>query len=300
MSEIYRTPVDPAATNNPHSYALQLTGSGHRVLEVGCSVGHVTEHLAAAGNTVVGVEIDATAADHASAWATRVHVLDLDTQPLSEVESDRFDVIMLGDVIEHLRDPFQVIGDLLGLLEPDGRVIVSVPNVGHIDIRLMLLEGTWTYQPDGLLDRTHLRWFTDQSLRQLLADLGLTARRVERVSAGLGASGLPVTPGLHSADVTRFIEADTEAFTYQFVVEAVRTTPEVVDALESADRDWPNLGTERAELEAELDSSRHQIADLMAHNDALRIEVDAWKNSKLARASAPLRSIWARARHRGG
>ena len=83
MSEMYRVPVDPAATNNPHSYALRLTGSGHRVLEVGCSVGHVTEHLVAADNTVVGVEIDRRAADEASAWASNVHVVDLDHQQLS-------------------------------------------------------------------------------------------------------------------------------------------------------------------------------------------------------------------------
>ena len=159
---------------------------------------------------------------------------------------------MLGDVIEHLRDPLATITDLLALLDDGGRLIISVPNVSHVDIRLMLLEGTWAYQPDGLLDETHLRWFTNRSLSQLLGRVGFTARRVERVRHGIGASGLPVTPGLHSPDVIRFIESDPEAHTYQFVVEAVRTAPDVTDALAPVEADWPDLLAERAQLEAEL------------------------------------------------
>ena len=292
--------VDPAATNNPHSYALQLTGSGHRVLEVGCSVGHVTEHLVAAGNTVTGVEIDQHAAHEASAFASHVHVLDLDIQQLSSVESGRFDVIMLGDVIEHLRDPLATVADLVTLLDDDGRLIVSVPNVSHIDIRLMLLEGTWAYQHDGLLDDTHLRWFTNRSLSQLLSQVGFTARRVERVRHGIGASGLPVTPGLHSPDVIRFIESDPEAHTYQFVVEAVRTAPGVTDALAPVEADWPDLLAERAQLEAELDIAQGDVVRLTVHNRALQAELEAWKNSKLARLSAPLRSIWGRVKRSDG
>lgn len=300
MSEIYRVPVDPTATNNPHSAALRLTGSGHRVLEVGCSVGHVTEHLVAAGNTVVGVEIDRQAAEAALAWASNVHVVDLDVQPLSQIESGRFDVIMLGDVIEHLRDPLTTLRDLLTLLDDDGRLIVSVPNVSHIDIRLMLLEGNWEYQLDGLLDDTHLRWFTNKSLRRLLARLGFTAQRVERVIQGIGASGLPITPGLHSPDVIRFIESDPEAYTYQFVVEALRSAAGTPDALEPTISAWPDLRGERVQLEAELDAARSDVGRLTEHNQALQTEVDAWQHSKLARLSAPLRSVWGRLKRARG
>ena len=282
MSETYRTVVDPTATNNPHSYALQLVGSGHRVLEVGCSVGHVTQHLVAAGNSVIGVEIDAQAAQEARAWASTVHVIDLDRDDLTTVESGPFDVIVLGDVLEHLRDPVTVLRDLLTLLDPEGRVVISVPHVAHIDIRLMLLEGKWEYQDDGLLDRTHLRWFTKASLRQLLADVGLVATRIERVRNGIGASLLPVTPGIHGPDVIRFIEADPEAHTYQFVVEAQATGEDVL--LESP-VDWPIAGDEAADL-------RFQISELRAHNTALQTEVAAWHDAKIVKLAAPLRKAW--------
>ena len=236
----------------------------------------------------------------ATAFASHVHVLDLDTQQLSSVESGRFDVIMLGDVIEHLRDPLATVADLVTLLDDGGRLIVSVPNVSHIDVRLMLLEGTWAYQHDGLLDDTHLRWFTNRSLSQLLSQVGFTARRVERVRHGIGASGLPVTPGLHSPDVIRFIESDPEAHTYQFVVEAVRTAPGVTDALAPAEADWPDLLAERAQLEAELAVAQGDVVRLTVHNRALQAELEAWNNSKLARLSAPLRSIWGRIKRSDG
>ena len=295
MSETYRTVVDPTAVNNPHSYAIQLVGTGHRVLEVGCSVGHVTRHLVAAGNTVVGVEIDADAAEEARTWAAQVHVVDLDLTRLTTIESGPFDVIVLGDVLEHLRDPASTLRDLLSLLEPDGRVIISVPHVGFIDVRLMLLEGTWAYQRDGLLDRTHLRWFTKSSLRDLLTEVGLVATRVERVTHSTGASLLPVNTGVHSPEVIRFIEADPEAHTYQFVVEAARHGASVLDDDEIA---WPNLADERAAIVSELDALRSESGGLRTQNAAMQSELDAWHNARIVRLTAPLRRLWGSIRQR--
>lgn len=280
MSEHYRTTVDPDAPNNPHSFAIAMVGTGNRVLELGCSVGHVTEHLVARGNEVVGVEIDAAAADEARRHATRVHVLDLDLLPVSSIEPGPFDVVLLGDVIEHMRDPVPVLRDLTGVLAPDGRFVISVPHVGHIDVRLMLLQGRWEYQPDGLLDRTHLRWFTRASLRDLLAEVGFVATRVERVVFGLGDSQLPIDADAVGPEVIRFIEADPEAYTYQFVVEARRAGHGEPDALAGDPVEWPPIGA--------------QLAALREENEALRNEVDAWRRSRLVRYTAPLRAVRAR------
>lgn len=294
-SEVYREAVDPEATNNPHSYALQMTGRDHRVLEVGCSVGHVTEHLVAAGNTVVGVEIDREAAAAAERFAERVHVLDLDVTPVSQVERERFDVIILGDVLEHLRDPDAALADVLTLLAPGGRVIVSVPNVAHIDVRLMLLEGRWDYQGTGLLDATHLRWFTKTSLRAMLANAGLVARRLERVRIGRYGSDIVFETDRRWIDAIGFIEADPEAYTFQFVVEAVRadeTADPVVDALaDDPEVEWPSL--DRAAEVAEL---RAWVEELEAHNAALQANLAAWEGSTLARLSRPVRAVWRRVR----
>jgi len=281
----YRTSVDPDAPNNPHSFAIGLVGSAKRVLEVGCSVGHVTEHLVARGNDLVGIEIDPDAAAEARRYATRVHVLDIDLVPVSDVEEGPFDVIVLGDVLEHLRDPAAAMRDLAGLLTPDGSFVISVPNVGHVDVRLMLMHGRWEYQPDGLLDRDHLRWFTKSSLRQLLADVGFVAVDVKRVVIGVGGSMLPT--GDRDSEIMRYLEADPELYTYQFVVEGRRSGEDLLMPEESSA--WPQLGLERERRDSE-------VAALKTHNEALRNEVEAWHNARIVRYTRPLRSLWSKIR----
>lgn len=296
MADQYTVSVDPAAENNPHSHALRIVGGGHRVLEVGCSTGYVTEHFVANGNTVVGVEIDPDAAREAERFAERVHVADLDLVRVSSLESGRFDVIVLGDVLEHLRDPDTTLADLLTLLDPGGRVVISLPNVAHVDLRLMLLGGDWTYQDTGLLDRTHLRWFTRASIREMLGRHGLVATRLERVVINPFTSGLPVEPGRHGADLLAWIEVDPDARTFQYVVEAQRrddvADPDAADAL--ADPPVPERA--RPEGLAELPALRSRVDELERHNAALTAEVEAWRNSTLARATRPLRAVWGRVR----
>lgn len=299
--EVYREPVDPAATNNPHSYALQMTGTGNRVLEVGCAVGHVTEQLVAAGNSVVGVEIDPAAAQAAREFADRVHVIDLDITPVSDVEHEQFDVIIFGDVLEHLRHPGRTLADALSLLAGGGRVIISVPNVAHIDVRLMLLEGRWTYQTTGLMDDTHLRWFTKTSLRELLDETDLRATRVERVRIGRFGSDIEFDDEPARTDAIAFIEADPEAYTFQYVVEAIRADDAVRldDALaDDAPVEWPSLdhAATAAELAEHGRALEARNSELEEHNEALRAHLDAWEQSALTRASRPFRSAWSRLR----
>jgi len=299
MTSRYDVPVDPAATNNPHSAAIRLVGTGRRVLEVGCAGGHVTRHLADRGNEVVGIELDPTAAEHARQFATAVHVADLDDTLPSSLVDGEFDVVVLGDVLEHLRDPAVVLADAVSVLGPAGRLVVSVPNVAHIDVRMMLLAGEWHYQDVGVLDRTHLRWFTRESLRALLADVGFVAVEVERVTVPFTGSGLPVRLDLASPEIRRLIEADPEAGTFQWVVAAERAevgehgvvlSPD--DALAATGPvPWPDLGEERRRLEA-------QVAELSERCEALGNEVDAWRRSRLVRWTAPIRSFAARLRGR--
>jgi 2-polyprenyl-3-methyl-5-hydroxy-6-metoxy-1,4-benzoquinol methylase len=295
MSERYRVEVDPSATNSAHAAAIRMVGGDRRVLEVGCSVGHVTEHLVANGNTVVGVEIDPDAADEARRFATAVHVGDLDRTPLDELVDGPFDVIVFGDVLEHLRDPTAALDAAVRLLAPDGHVVVSIPNAAHADVRLMLLEGRWDYQEHGLLDETHLRFFTRDGLRSLLAASGLTATDVERVTCPMFATNLPVTPELYGEPVHRFVLSDPEALTFQFVVTAQRSGTDVLA------REAPPLsplGHDEARLAREVDDLRTMLAEREAHEAALTAELEAWRNSTLARVSRPVRSAWGRVARR--
>lgn len=274
MAERYRVAVDPLAENNPHAIAIRMVGRDHDVLEVGCASGHVTEHLVAAGNRVTGVEIDAESAELARPLLRALHVVDLDRTPLSTVEEGRFDVLVLGDVLEHFADPRPVVTDLLTLLRPGGRVVISVPHVAHVDVRLMLLEGTWRYQDDGLLDRDHVRWFTRDGLADLLRDVGLVATAVERVRVGIGGSNVPCHPEVHGAQVLDFIRSDREWDTYQFVLTAERAGGQA-DALDADPPNWP------APDEVAAHCTRLEEA-----NRSLQAEVEAWQRSKAAKVTA--------------
>lgn len=285
----YHVPVDPTADNNPHSIALRMVGSGRHVLEIGCWSGHVTEHLVAAGNTVVGVEIDHEAATRNN-FAQRIHVVDLDTVALTSIERDRFDAIVLGDVLEHLRDPVSVLIDLVTLLADDGFLVVSVPNVAHIDVRLHLLSGRWEYQPEGLLDRTHLRWFTRAGLRDLLAAVGFVATELEPVEHGRGASGLPVDDAIPH-DAVRYVDGDPDSRVFQFVVKARRGSH--TDALAPLETDREDLNAARAadiaRIRADIAALRAAIAERDAELATLRTKLDAWRRSPIGRITAPFR-----------
>jgi SAM-dependent methyltransferase len=84
-----------------------------------------------------------------------------------------FDVIVFGDVLEHLKNPLPVLREMTGSLKEEGIVLVSVPNVANIYVRLSLLFGRFDYQDRGILDRTHLRFFTRKTFRGFLFDAGL-------------------------------------------------------------------------------------------------------------------------------
>lgn len=294
----YHVPVDPAATNNPHSIALRMVGSGRHVLEVGCWSGHVTEHLVAAGNTVVGVEIDREAATR-NTFVERMHVVDLDTVPLTAIERDRFDAIVLGDVLEHLRDPGAVLADAVDLLADDGILVVSVPNVAHVDVRLHLLSGRWEYQPDGLLDRTHLRWFTRAGLRDLLASVGFVATELDAVRFERGAGGLPVDEPLPH-DALRYVDDDPDSRVFQFVVTARRG--DHPDALAPLVVERDDVDARRAadveRVRSDIAALREAIEQRDVEIAALRDELDAWRTSPFARATRPVRQLYQRFRSR--
>ncbi|MEM1334766.1 MAG: class I SAM-dependent methyltransferase [Actinomycetota bacterium] len=268
----YRVPIDRNDRNHPNALALQLIGHDRRVLELGCATGFVTEHLVAAGNQVVGVEFDESAAAEARAVATRVHHLDLDQERVTDVEAARFDVLYAGDVLEHLRDPLATLTDALTLVDDGGDVVLSIPNAAHGDVRLHLLEGRVEYADTGLLDRTHLRWFTRASLRSMLDDAGLVAVELRRVVRPLGGTSVPTDLGLFGADVVDFIRADPDHDTVQFVVRCRRRAELVdddADALASVPHDWP-------------EPSDAELRELRAYAHHLRVALDTWEHSRLA------------------
>jgi 2-polyprenyl-3-methyl-5-hydroxy-6-metoxy-1,4-benzoquinol methylase len=154
-----------------HRKLLSHVHDGARVLDVGCSSGYLARPLVERGCTVVGIEQDPRAAEAARDVCSEVLVGDVEKMPLSLAPAS-FDVVLCGDLIEHLRDPEAFLTRIRALLRRDGRLVLSTPNVANWALRLGLLFGRWRYTERGLLDRTHVYLFTRATLTEMLEGAG--------------------------------------------------------------------------------------------------------------------------------
>ena len=156
---------------------LRLWGSrsGLDVLDVGCGFATTAQKIEEAGNRVTGIESNAAAV--AVARTRIAEVVEGDLQVPGILGERRFDVIVFADVLEHLAWPVDVLTSYLRFLRPGGSVIVSLPNVGLWSVRLSLMLGRFQYDDSGVLDRTHLRFFTRRSAVEMLRSAGLVVLR---------------------------------------------------------------------------------------------------------------------------
>ncbi len=155
-----------------HRRTLGFLRPGSRILEIGCASGALTERIEAMGCTVVGVEREPDAAAKARRFCEDVLVGDVADMPL-DLEPASFDFLLLIDVLEHLVHPKAAVRRLLPFVRPRGHVVVALPNVAHWSVRARLLFGRFDYADTGLLDRTHLRFYTPETARAMLEEAGL-------------------------------------------------------------------------------------------------------------------------------
>jgi glycosyltransferase involved in cell wall biosynthesis len=175
--------VEPAYTLkrgvlSSHSQLLELVGPApRRILDVGCGSGQLGKLARDRGHHVVGID----------AYPPREELDEFIASDLASGipvdPSRRFDVVILADVLEHMQGPLSLLVQARSLLATDGSILVSVPNVAHWSVRAQLLLGRFDYTNKGILDRGHLKFFTDRSIRRLFADAGLsvTAHRTTPV-----------------------------------------------------------------------------------------------------------------------
>ena len=198
-----------------HAKLLALVGSGKRVLDVGCSSGYLARPLVERGCTVIGLERDPNAAADARAVCDDVLVGDVETMELP-FEPGSFDVVLCGDLIEHLRDPEAFLVRMRPLLRDDGRLVLTTPNVANWAMRLGLLAGRWRYAERGILDRTHTHLFTRATLVETLERAGYRVADVD-FTVPLPVARTPRTERIaHAVGSLR-----PPLFAYQFVVAAV-------------------------------------------------------------------------------
>jgi methionine biosynthesis protein MetW len=191
-------------------------GDGERVLDVGCGPGYLAKHLSEQKNcTVVGVEQDPRVAEIARRACTQVYEVDLETEGLRKIQG-KFTAVFFGDVIEHVRNAPELLLQASELLETGGRVIVSTPNFVHVKNRVRVLSGRFEYRDAGLLDRTHIHFYTKKTLYDLLDQTGY---RVIRTDYTTGVMDLA---SVRNRALHLLARIYPNLFAYQFIVAAVR------------------------------------------------------------------------------
>lgn len=182
-----------------------LDGSPRRVLDLGCATGALGAAVKARhpGVRVVGIEAARAAADRAAGRLDRVihaRIEDVDFAA-EDVASERFDAVLAGDVLEHLVNPWSALARLHACLAPGAQLVASIPNVRNIWlVNRLLVGGRWEYTDRGLLDVTHLRFFTMAELRTLF---GQTGYRVEAEDATILPSLQRIYAGYHGGGANR-------------------------------------------------------------------------------------------------
>jgi 2-polyprenyl-3-methyl-5-hydroxy-6-metoxy-1,4-benzoquinol methylase len=189
-----------------------------KILDLGCSSGLLAERLQGMGHHVTGVDVHEfpEVAERMSAFYTA----DL-SQGIPPEVGTGFDLILMADVLEHLGKPEDLLRQCRDLLTPEGSVMLCVPNIGHWYPRTRATLGVFDYDQRGILDATHLRFFTRRSIRRLVERSGYSVRRMEPVGLPLDALGVDGTPARMARLLDQFlVTVWPTLFGYQFILEA--------------------------------------------------------------------------------
>jgi len=309
----------PAYYCLPRPELTQLvTAPGLRILEVGCAAGAMGEALLAKGAAeVVGLDIFEPALAFARKRLTAAHRVDLNSLPELPYPDGHFNLMTFADVLEHLVDPIQVLKHLRRWLHRDGTLLLSLPNIRHESVVLpLLVEGQWEYADCGILDRTHLRFFTRSGMLRLLDSAGF-----ETVGKMAG-SQTPIPVYVQKAaelvkalggDPAKFIE---ESNVVQFITYAARkgrgelqlstgagqkpasTNPAELQANDGAAVDpWAGSRTQRVLLAPDLDSAKDcwagvlpRLAQQLSGNPAVTLGV-ALPLEHVQKPPAPIQAL---------
>lgn len=221
---LYHTKINLQDTNNPHTKIINLIEKNKSVLEFGCSTGYMSRVLKQNGCRIIGIEIDQKAAKIAGKYCNKIIVGDIEKINYDKnLGNASFDKIIFADTLEHLKHPEKALVKIRKFLKEDGKLIISVPNVAHASVRLELLTGEFEYEKTGILDESHLRFFTKKSIVRLLDSCGYYIEHIDTVSKGLTKKTIQKflsKINIYASDKLIKLFNHPESLAYQYIVVA--------------------------------------------------------------------------------
>ncbi|MCB2070983.1 MAG: methyltransferase domain-containing protein, partial [Ottowia sp.] len=213
-----------AGAHNSLSELVEHIPAGARVLDLGCGSGAIGAFLHRRDGAVAAIDGLTISEDEAALAAPhyrRVEVANLETCVLPELfASGQYDIIVCADVLEHVRNADAVVSACTGLLAPGGRLLLSIPNAGYAGLVAELMSGEFRYRKEGLLDETHVRFFTQNTLTRFLQENRWVAESFSTIVRQLTQSEFRVAFDALPPAVARYLLAMPNALTYQFIVVA--------------------------------------------------------------------------------
>lgn len=209
--------------NSAPARVVRIVGGDKRVLELGPGPGSITRLLKDNGCRVTALELDPDAIEIVAQYCEHIYPCNLNDPawPATLSGSDKFEVIIAADVLEHLYDPWTTLSSLPPLLAKNGYVVISLPHVGHNAVIACLLAGDLDYQPWGLLDKTHIRFFGIKNIQRLFNDAGFKIVEAEFVIKTPEQTEFAQRWRSLSAETRRALSSSKFGTIYQVVVKAV-------------------------------------------------------------------------------
>ncbi len=309
---------------------LNWVPDGSNVLDIGCATGYMCSALKEHKNCkITGIEIDANMASVAKKKCDDVIEGDILSMDIKKElgEEAVFDVVLMGDVLEHLTDPGSVLQKIRPFLKEKGLLLVSVPNIAHSAIIFELLQGKFPYREEGLLDYTHLRFFTKESLINMLESKGFWVTSIERTIVPAENTEFRCDISLFPKETVQFIKNLPDSDTYQFIIRAVKDRKYykeeklrileeankkilkelkeekqshnlIQQKLDEAKNELKHLGeknekliTQLLDLEIKNNESKHTKEELASQLKEYQNNLEIMLNSKSWKITAPLRRL---------
>nr|WP_307990857.1 methyltransferase domain-containing protein [uncultured Niameybacter sp.] len=257
----YTSYFDIGDINNSHAIAVNMIGFNKSVLEIGCSSGFVSKALKERGCTVVGIDIDECVLEEAKKYCDEAYCMNVEKEELLQILGGRkFDVIYFGDVLEHLKNPENVLQKCSQLLTSEGFIVASIPNIAHGSVRLKLLEGKFEYTDIGLLDKTHVRFFTKESIEQMFKLCDYTIIEYETTRLDYFQTEISIDLRAYDESILKYISSDPESYVYQYIVKAYKNNIHL---------DWLKLAKTNQELQI-------KVNELIQKNHNQDIEINKY------------------------
>lgn len=272
---------------NPLNWIAAKVTESSRVLEFGPANGRLTRYLKENKGCVIDiVEIDEESGEEASEYAKKALIGnekgDIEKYYWLDIE-EKYDFIIFADVLEHLVNPWEVLKRCKKVIHQNGKILVSVPNVAHNSIIIDLMNDRFTYNPTGLLDNTHLRFFTRESFERMAQREGWAIVEEKTNNIRVGETEIDNTYADVSKEVFKVLASRPQGNVYQYMFALALSTEYLkgnCDRIVSLDSTSYYHAEVQYERNGSYDYQKCITRQIAPHNRELKMEFDIMENSK--------------------